>query len=101
MRISVRRLFNPSLGSAQARPLTPSPSKRRIREDASPESASPGPKRLAQHRSLPDPTRGQAASVDELTFEAHKLYAQKPVHLEYFKQIHEVIGDHAARITIK
>ena len=69
-------------------------------DEASLEPTCPGPKRLAQHRSVPDPTRGQAASVDELTFEVHKLYAQKPVDLKYFKQIHEVISDHVARITI-
>ena len=49
---------------------------------------------------MADPTRGPAASVDELTFEVFKLHAQKPIDLEYFKQIHEVISDHAARITI-
>ena len=69
-------------------------------EDASPEPASPGPKRLAKHQSVPDPTRGPAASVDKLTFEVPKLHSQRPIDIEYFKQIHDVIGDHVARITI-
>ena len=34
----------------------------------SPETASPGPERLAQHRSVQDPVRGPAATLDELTF---------------------------------
>ena len=69
-------------------------------EDASPEPASPGPKRLAKHQSVPDPARGPAASVDELTFEVLKLHSQKPIDTEYFKQIYDVMEDHAARITI-
>ena len=88
--------FNPSLGSAQARPSTPSLSKRRIGEDAWPEPACPAPKRLVQHRPVPEPTRGPAASVDELTFEVLTLHSQKAIDPKYFKQIHEVIGDHAA-----
>ena len=39
-------------------------------------------------------------SIDELTFEVHKLYAQKPIDIQYFTQIHEVIRDHASRISI-
>ena len=69
-------------------------------EDASPEPASPGPTRLAKHQSVPDPTRGPTASVDELTFEVLKLHSQKPIDIEYHKQIHDVMEDHAARITI-
>ena len=69
-------------------------------EDASPKPASPGPKRLATHQLVPDPARGPAASVDELTFEVLKLHSQKPIDTEYFKQIYDVMEDHAARITI-
>ena len=69
-------------------------------EDASPGPASPGPKRLAKHQSVPDPARGLAASVDEFTFEVLKLHSQKPIDTEYFNQIYDVMEDHAARITI-
>ena len=80
--------------------MTPSPSKRRIGEEASSEPASPGPKRSAQHQSLLVPSRDSAASVDELTFEVLKLHSQKPIDIEYSKQIYEATGDHALRITI-
>ena len=79
---------------------TSSPSKRRMGGDASPEAASPGPKRLAQHHSGPDPTRGTAASLDELTFQVLKLHEQRNIDANYFKQIYNVIEDHRARITI-
>ena len=58
---------------------TSSPSKRRMGGDAAPEAASPGPKRLAQHRTGPDPARGAAATLDELTFEVLKLHEQQTI----------------------
>ena len=67
---------------------------------ASPEAASPGPKRLAQHQSGPDPARGAAATVDELTFEVLKLHEPRTIDTDYFKQIYNVMKDHGARITI-
>ena len=77
-----------------------SPSKRRMGEDASPEAASPGPKRLAQHHTGPDPTRGATASLEDLTFEVRKLHEQRNIDADYFKQIYNVMEDHRARITI-
>ena len=68
--------------------------------DASPEAANPGPKRLAQHQSGPDPARGAAATVDELTFEVLKLHEQRARDEDYFKQIYDVMEYHRARITI-
>ena len=68
--------------------------------DASPDAASPGPKRLAQHHSGPDPTRGTTASLDELTYEVLKLHEQRNIDADYFKQIYNVTEDHGARITI-
>ena len=63
-----------------SRPSTPLASNRRIGGEASPDPmTSPGPKRLAQHQSVQDPTRGPAVSIDELTFEVHKFRAQKPM----------------------
>ena len=79
---------------------TSSPSKRRMGGDATTEAASPGPKRLAQHRTGPDPARGAAATLDELTFEVRKLHEQGTHDADYFKQIYNVTEDHGARITI-
>ena len=49
---------------------------------------------------MPDPNRGLAASVDKLTFEVLKLHSQRPIAIDYFKRTHDVIADHAARISI-
>jgi hypothetical protein len=68
--------------------------------DAAPEAPSPGPKRLAQHRAGPDPTRGAAATLDELTFEVLKLHQQRDIDADYFKQIYNVAEDHGTRITL-
>ena len=59
-----------------------SPVKRRISMDS--ESPSPGPKRLAQHRSVPDPARGPTANLDELTYEVLKLIEQRIHDADYF-----------------
>ena len=71
--------FSPNLYLDPGTAATPSPSKRRMGGDASPEAASLGPKRLAQHHSGPDPARGAAATVDELTFEVLKLHEQRAI----------------------
>ena len=39
-------------------------------------------------------------SIDKLMFEVHKLYVQKPTDKDYFMQIHDVIENHAPRITL-
>ena len=57
------------LGASTGMDTSSSPSKRRMGGEAAPEAPSPGPKRLAQHRTGPDPARGAAATLDELTFE--------------------------------
>ena len=90
----------PHLDVSTGMDTSSSPSKRRMGGDASPEAPSPGPKRLAQHRSGPDPTRGTAATLDELTFEVLKLHEQRNIDADYFKQIYNVTEDHGARITI-
>ena len=38
-------------------------------------------------------------SIDELTFEVHKPYLQKPIKKDHLTQIHEGISDQASRIT--
>ena len=84
----------PNLDLDPGNVATPSPSKRRMGGEASPEAPSPGPKRLAQHHRGPDPARGAAATVDELTFEVFKLHEQRTIDSDYFKQIYNVIEDH-------
>ena len=63
---------SPNLGVERRNVATPSPSKRRMGGEPSPETANPGSQRLVQHRPGTRPARGAAATVDELTFEVPK-----------------------------
>ena len=82
-----------------SRPQTPTSSKRRMGDEASPDlGASPGPKRLARQQMPPEQSRQQTMPTDELAHEVHKLLLQKEKDQEYFNQISKAVGDHATRI---
>ena len=88
-----------SQAASLSRPQTPTSSKRRMGDEASPDpGASPGPKRLAQHQLAPEPPRHQTMTTDDLTHEVHGLFVQKTNDQEYFNQISEAVEDDATRI---